>query len=360
MTCWFVRLPLVLGLSLLLSFVVVAQQSSGTASSQLTSQGIVLLSIKGRTITSDEAQRLEQMLVKDPSDLASRFTLISYYGAHFTEKAMKAKKCEHILWMIENIPGSPLLRHFPQARLTRTDKCLIEGNELWLKQVESNNGNLEVLRNAIDYFLVPEKLIAEKLVRQGAAAEPQNPEWPQKLGQLYSLQVTFAKDEVRKQFAKDAVGQYEQALKLTTEARSRRSLRMNLARMAFESGDITTASSMAATLLTEADQESTEFFKADLLHGVHSILGRAALQNGDVSEAKRQLLASGEVEGSAVLNSFGPGMSLAKDLLDKNERTVVLEYFVLISSFWKNDKLQQWTAIVKSGGTPDFGGSLSR
>jgi len=360
MTCWFVRLPLVLCLSLLLSFVVVAQESSGTASSQLTSQGIVSLSIKGRTITRDEAQGLEQMLVKDPSDLASRFTLISYYGAHFTEKVMKAKKCEHILWMIESIPGSPLLRHFPQARLIRTDKCLIEGNELWLKQVEANKGNLDVLRNAIDNFLVPEKLIAEKLIKEGAAAEPQNPEWPQKLGQLYSLQVTFAKDEVRKQFAKDAFGQYEHALKLTASAQSRRILRVSLARMAFEAGDLTTSASLAQALLDEADQEKSDGFRADFLHGAHSILGRVALQNGDVTEAKRQLIASGEVQGSPVLNSYGPGMSLAKDLLDKNERTVVLEYFVLISSFWKNEKLQQWTAIVKSGGTPDFAGSLSR
>ena len=77
-------------------------------------------------------------------------------------------------------------------------------------------------------------------------------------------------------------------------------------------------------------------------------------------EAKRQLIASGEVEGSPVLNSFGPGMSLAKELLDRNERTVVLDYFLLISSFWKNEKLEQWTAIVKSGGMPDFGGGLSR
>jgi hypothetical protein len=360
MSRWGIRLLLVLCLSLLMSFVASAQQTSGTATSQLTTQGIVSLSIKGRTISTDEAQSLEQMLVKDPSDLASRFTLISYYGTHFEEKAMKARKCEHILWTIENIPGSPLLHHFPQARLYKVDKCFVQGNELWLKQVETNKGNLDVLRNAIDYFLIPEKEIAEKFIRQGAAAEPQNPEWPQKLGQLYSLQLNSAKAEVRKQFAKDAFGQYEHALKLTTDARAQRSLRVNLARMALEAGDLTTSESLASALLTEADEEKMDGFRADILHAAHSILGRVALQNGDVLEAKRQLLASGDVQGSPVLDSFGPGMSLVKELLDRNERAVVLEYFVLISSFWKNEKLQQWTAIVKSGGTPEFGGNLSR
>src|SRR5215204_656224 len=285
MTCRIVRLPLVLCLSLSLSIVIVAQQSSDGAS-QLTSQGIVGLSIKGRTISSEEANSLEQMLVNDPSDLASRFTLISYYWAHFSEKEMKAKKCEQVLWLIENVPESPLLHHFPQARLNQTDKCFVQGNELWLKQVETIKGNLDVLRNAIDYFLVPEKLIAEKLIRQGATADPQNPEWPQQLGHLYSLQVTFAKDEVRNRFAKEAFGHFEHALKLTTDVRSQRDLRLNLARMALESGDRETSASLASALLTEAEQEKTESFRADLLHGAHSILGRLALQKGDVVEAK--------------------------------------------------------------------------
>jgi hypothetical protein len=53
-------------------------------------------------------------------------------------------------------------------------------------------------------------------------------------------------------------------------------------------------------------------------------------------------------------------MTLAKELLKKGERTAVLEYFGLCSDFWKmgNQKLREWSALVKDGITPDFGANL--
>jgi hypothetical protein len=53
-------------------------------------------------------------------------------------------------------------------------------------------------------------------------------------------------------------------------------------------------------------------------------------------------------------------MSLAKDLLDKGQRDVVLEYFELCRKFWKMDRgrLDQWSQEVKDGKTPDFGANL--
>jgi hypothetical protein len=53
-------------------------------------------------------------------------------------------------------------------------------------------------------------------------------------------------------------------------------------------------------------------------------------------------------------------MSLAKDLIEAGERDVVLEYFTLCRSFWKmgQKKLDDWTAMIKGGGMPDFGANL--
>lgn len=60
------------------------------------------------------------------------------------------------------------------------------------------------------------------------------------------------------------------------------------------------------------------------------------------------------------MNSFGPNMLLAKELLEKGERETVLEYFKLCGKFWDlgEEKLAEWSELVKQGKTPDFGANL--
>jgi hypothetical protein len=95
-------------------------------------------------------------------------------------------------------------------------------------------------------------------------------------------------------------------------------------------------------------------------HG-NIVLGRIALRDGKMDEAKQYLLDAGKTPGSPQLNSFGPNMSLAKDFLDKGETLVVLEYFKQCRKFWKmgGDKLDKWAALAKEGQMPDFGGNLA-
>ena len=66
------------------------------------------------------------------------------------------------------------------------------------------------------------------------------------------------------------------------------------------------------------------------------------------------------VAGSPQMNSFGPNMSLAKDLLEKGERQAVLDYFELCRKFWKmdNGRLNDWSQEVKAGKIPDFGANM--
>jgi hypothetical protein len=61
-----------------------------------------------------------------------------------------------------------------------------------------------------------------------------------------------------------------------------------------------------------------------------------------------------------LLNSFGPSMILAREMLEAGERETVLEYLRLCRSFWKADegRLERWTQEIKAGRTPDFGPSL--
>jgi hypothetical protein len=92
----------------------------------------------------------------------------------------------------------------------------------------------------------------------------------------------------------------------------------------------------------------------------HMVLGQVALRRGDIASARQHLLASGRTPGSPVLSSFGPRMSLAKELLDAGERQAVLEFLGLCGKFWLTDfgKLTQWSAEVEQGRVPNFGANL--
>ena len=61
-----------------------------------------------------------------------------------------------------------------------------------------------------------------------------------------------------------------------------------------------------------------------------------------------------------MLGSFGPNMSLAKDLLAKGEQETVLEYLELCRKFWglNRGKLDEWVKDIEAGRMPEFGANL--
>jgi hypothetical protein len=61
------------------------------------------------------------------------------------------------------------------------------------------------------------------------------------------------------------------------------------------------------------------------------------LREGKLADAKAYLLKAGATSGSPQLNSFGPQMPLARELLEKGEKETVLQYLDLVSKFWASD-----------------------
>ena len=76
-----------------------------------------------------------------------------------------------------------------------------------------------------------------------------------------------------------------------------------------------------------------------------------------MDDAKRHLIESVRTPGARQMD-YGPNMSLAKDLLEKGERQVVLDYFALCGKFWNYGRLGEWSQQVKEGKIPDFGANL--
>jgi hypothetical protein len=71
----------------------------------------------------------------------------------------------------------------------------------------------------------------------------------------------------------------------------------------------------------------------DAIQDANLVLGRIAVREGNIEAAKNYLIAAGKSPGSPVMDSFGPNMTLAKDLLEKGKRDTVLEYFMLCREF---------------------------
>lgn len=143
------------------------------------------------------------------------------------------------------------------------------------------------------------------------------------------------------------------------------------AERALTRGDHADADILATELLRLAERYSTDWNYGNAVHHGNIIRGCAALRAGDVAAAEAFLIAAGRTPGSPQLNSFGPNMQLASELLAAGSREPVLEYFEACKGFWRmeqvaasggrrsaSDLLDSWAADVRAGGSPDFGANL--
>jgi hypothetical protein len=120
------------------------------------------------------------------------------------------------------------------------------------------------------------------------------------------------------------------------------------------------AAALGEELLRDAKRYPQDWNYGNALHKGHLILGRVALRRNDVAEARRRLLAAGQTPGSPQLDSFGPNMTLAEELLQRGEKHIVLEYLDLCASFWKldNGSLAAWRLMIRNDKAPNFGAHL--
>ncbi|MBZ5584085.1 MAG: hypothetical protein LAQ30_18105 [Acidobacteriia bacterium] len=109
-----------------------------------------------------------------------------------------------------------------------------------------------------------------------------------------------------------------------------------------------------------ASKQGVFWWTGDAIHQGNIVLGRIALLRADVPTAIGYLLAAGKTPGSSTLNTTGPNMGLARDLLNSGQTDPVVQYLEECRAFWKADrgKLLEWLALVRAGLKPDFGPNL--
>ena len=90
------------------------------------------------------------------------------------------------------------------------------------------------------------------------------------------------------------------------------------------------------------------------IHDSNRILGLVSLRSGDVEVAVKYLLKAGKSTGSPQLNTFGPQLDLANELLKLGKVDAVKTYLKDIQSFWEMDegKVDAWLASIDKGERP--------
>ena len=226
-----------------------------------------------------------------------------------------------------------------------------------MKQLEREPDNVTIMGHAAAFFMFGDRRTSFQLLKRAQSLDPSNPEWPRRLGQLYTMG-SRGSMEVDKRVAEQALEQYERAYELTDDS-DRDSLLEDLAKAAFDADRLDKAGRYAELMLQNTE---SGWNQGNRIHHGNLVLGRIALREGNVEEAKSRLIAAGNTPGSPQLNSFGPNMALAKALLEVGERDVVLEYFQLCSKFWKSSraagKLDEWGVLAAAGRVPEFGANL--
>ena len=306
-------------------------------------------------LSQEELQSLEARLEIDPQDLAARERLIGHYKPRVIDESARHAYNRHLLWMIRNTPQADLLGYPGSGIQPFLDpESYRAGKEAWLRHIQREPGNVKFLGHAAR-FLSPfqdRDLIIDYL-KAAQSIDTDNPDWPYALGQLYLRGRMYggASNPAH------ALEQFRQAYDLAENDMRRSYFLGNLVEAAFEAKRHDDVRSYATTMLDTG--ASTEFGSRNV-HHAHTVLGRVALAEDDVELAKYHLLEatrfpeSSSAASREVIQLQGPDMRLASELLKRGEREVVLEYFDLCATFWRSDRLDEWAAVVKAGGMPDF------
>jgi len=322
------------------------------AKSSVAEQDVYELTEAGERLTPEKINALERYLVENPQDIDARTKLLGYYhGRQFNYESDRETVAKHVLWLINNAPDSEVLgTPYGEIHLEPKSKDYKRAKQSWLRNVEKTPEDLQVLYNAAEFFKWDDEQLAIATLKKAQALDTENPKWLESIGQIHHGDMYVASGGKRTKAAKLALGYYESALALSAEDK-KRFLLINVAQTAFESGKIDKAREYANQML---DQVGSDWHSGDLIHDGNVVLGRIALRSGNTDDAKQHLLTVGETPGSPGLNSFGPDMTLAEELLEAGERNVVLEYFALCSKFWEPETLSRWARDVEAGNIPDF------
>lgn len=134
------------------------------------------------------------------------------------------------------------------------------------------------------------------------------------------------------------------------------------ASQSLNSANLGDAKELANSVLKTAETFKSNWDYGNAIHHAHLVLGRVYLFNGKIDGAISELSLAAKVSGSPQLASFGPNMTLAKELLLKGQKIAVLDYIEVCLKFWKSQfaesSVKSWKDAISKGEIPNFEGNL--
>ena len=326
--------------------------------------------LRGQGFSAKAAAAQGRQLTVNADDYPAHLSLLGcHWNSALLNKPLSSALAmpgyrQQVFWLIRNHPESLLFSRQPLGVPRRYAATAFGADKmLWQTQLIKQPDSALLLGNAAEYYLLSEKALAAQYLLRAQALEPNNPEWPDKLGELHRLQGPDPSPAAVRQSAIKALAEYEAAASLANKT-SQPNTSADLAKTAFDAGEYDKARRYAEALLQRGQsQQPNGHDSNDDVHAANLVLGLLALRDGDTTAAEAHLLAMGRVSGSPVLDSFGPNMRLAKELLAQKDSRPVLAYFDECAKFWTYQpgrvSLAAWTADVKQGKMPNFGSNLA-
>lgn len=306
-----------------------------------------------------QAISLERHLSVYPADLCARALLRGYYERRMyfpgpwptTHGAVERRLLDHYLWFVSNVPHERIAQNVP-FELRQDGK---EIDAAWRAQADQSPDDTVLLLTAGRLLNGSDPRLSLRYLEHAASLDPDNEDV------AYWLGVLFETHAAELGLDKDTALQKAFAYYAAATAHPRSTHLESVAESAISAGNLSMADSLAERIVAYGDKGGFGS-RDDAIHHGHLLLGRVALRRRDIESAKHHLLAAAAVTGSPGLDSFGPNMLLAKELLEIGEREVVLDYFARISQFWKggcDGSLDDWAAVIRRGEVPQFGANLS-
>jgi hypothetical protein len=313
----------------------------------------------GRKLNLHEVAEFQEALAQNPHALALRIALLGYCITNSSVSNTQVKqRQEHIRWIIRNTPDTAVAGT-SAIRLDAVidQEAYSEARTLWLGHLANDPDNTRIALNAAHFFIMHEKALASEILNRVHALKPDDAT-SRSLADLHLHELSSCSVDLRQQEAAAGLMHLE-ALFHRSNEHQRFSLLPDLAMVAFEAGKLEGAHRWALELMSKLSEAPYAGRCSEDAHYANIILGRIALKSNDLQEARKRLLAAADVPRFPG-GVFGPNMILAKELLEREEREVVLEFFEACAQHWSDgvEDLHNWTEVVRTGGIPDFGANL--
>jgi len=310
-------------------------------------------------LTQPEVEALEAKVAKDPADRVSQ-TLLAKNYTFFILGISKLKQYDQVDGYDKAKAESEFTGRVRKV-LNDTRLATLAGESgiaLWNKSndvsvfriLHGDAANGNIMAN-------PDATLGASLIDRAIELEPDAQKWRSYRSSVLQLRGSSRLSK------SDPLAIY-QTMKSDLAAVTginRSGMLLTVAGQAVRGAQLDDARSLAEEALADSQKNAKSWNTGNEVFFGNIILGQVSLRRGDTNAAAHYLLAAGSTTGSPQLNSFGPSMTLAKELLDANSgRDQVVEFLQLCANFWKMDrgKLKEWSVLVKNGLTPDFGVSL--